>query len=89
MEPALPGYMGYKGYWGQTPISLQRKALHPVGEPKARRIWTLTPKPRELHEVNDRGGHIHRGGHVILQPAPLSASAFAATPITLFSLFST
>src|SRR4051812_26728182 len=40
---------------------------------------------RELHEVSDRGGHVQP----ILQPAPESASAFAATPITLFSLFST
>ena len=29
------------------------------------------------------------GRYPILQPAPLSASALAATPITLFSLFST
>ena len=32
------------GYWGQTPISLRCDAPHPLGEPKARRIWALTPK---------------------------------------------
>jgi hypothetical protein len=39
---------------------------------------------RRLHAVSNRGGH-----QPILQPAPESASALAATPITLFSLFST
>src|ERR1035437_4831625 len=34
------------GYWGQTPISLRRIAPHPAGEPKARRIWALTPKTK-------------------------------------------
>ena len=38
------------GYWGQTPIwqnpesTLRHTVPHPVGEPKARRIWALTPK---------------------------------------------
>ena len=38
------------GYWGQTPIwqnpksTLRRFASPPAGEPKARRIWALTPK---------------------------------------------
>ncbi len=32
------------GYWGQTPISLRHFVPHPEGEPKARRIWALTPK---------------------------------------------
>ena len=32
------------GYWGQTPISLRHFVPHPTGEPKARRIWALTPK---------------------------------------------
>jgi hypothetical protein len=31
-------------YWGQTPISLRGFAPHPQGEPKAQRIWALTPK---------------------------------------------
>jgi len=34
---------GSRSYWGQTPISLRCIAPHPTGEPKARRIWTLTP----------------------------------------------
>jgi|GEM_PF-78899 len=33
-----------KGYWGQTPISQRCEAPPPEGEPKARRIWALTPK---------------------------------------------
>ncbi len=32
------------GYWGQTPISQRCEAPPPEGEPKARRIWALTPK---------------------------------------------
>ena len=67
----------------QMPISWLRMVLHPAEKPKARRIWTLTSKPRALYAVHNRGGQ------AILQPAPLSAKAFAATPITLFSLFST
>ncbi len=34
---------GSRSDWGQTPISLRCIAPHPTGEPKARRIWTLTP----------------------------------------------
>src|ERR1035437_1130984 len=34
------------GYWGQTPISLRRKAPYPAGQPKVGRIWALTPKTR-------------------------------------------
>ena len=33
-----------QGYWGRTPISLRHFVPHPTGEPKARRIWALTPK---------------------------------------------
>ena len=33
-------------FWGQTPFSLRCTAPHPTGEPKARRIWALTPKTR-------------------------------------------
>ncbi|HAL36999.1 MAG TPA: hypothetical protein DCP03_02320 [Polaromonas sp.] len=40
------------GFWGQTPISLRCMAPHPAGEPKARRIWALTPiTPPALLEV--------------------------------------
>ena len=34
------------GYWGQTPILLRRKAPYPAGQPKAGRIWALTPKTK-------------------------------------------
>ncbi len=43
--PAGPSTAGLS-YWGQTPISLRCIAPHPQGEPKARRIWALTPKTR-------------------------------------------
>ena len=36
-------------YWGQTPISLRCVAPHPPGEPKARRIWALTPKTPSVY----------------------------------------
>ncbi len=40
------GLSSVEGYWGQTPISLRHIVPHPTGEPKARRIWALTPKTR-------------------------------------------
>ncbi len=46
------------------------------------------PQRAALQERGE-GAQRLRGGYPILQPAPLSASALAATPITLFSLFST
>ena len=32
------------GFWGRITISLRSEAKHPLGEPKARGIWALTPK---------------------------------------------
>ncbi len=40
----------FQGYWGQTPISQRCEAPPPEGEPKASRIWALTPKiPKLMH----------------------------------------